>query len=803
MSNFPPYYSNPNSVNHLPSHERVPEAERKKAVNKEWNKHQRGEITKDEFDDRRDAIDAKAVTDKESNRQKAQADAVSDNQTAQPSVEPTAKPEDVKASESPPPTATSSTKKSQPAKSGEPKGSWTKQSSLFDGKISGWSGNGDRRELPFMFEVWNPANKDAEKMEYQEVLPFNPESYRMVYTPRANTTLTQGGIYEDNIGIAPPKFIIKGVFGVVGTTVVGAAKSLLKEGHTGMYLYHELEKNLLEFYERFGTSKLDGTKQDKPADLKQPMELRFFNFCDQEYWLVQINQFTLEENIQRRHLYQYDIQMTGLKRLVGGLSEADAFIKTKEAGVTRERIADASKAAADVSAWDSFMQSLQGGVSAITGPLQKAQAAMSKVMGEVNKLKGMMNQISGAVAGFKNGLTSLVHAPFDLVQTALETVRSINKSATDIANLPHEFVHDMREVQRLLQNYSKRPELFSTPVTTTSTSEPTTAESDRRKSTGADRLQEVSTVILSEKITAKTGAIIMDIPEETIFAPDIEQISTVVSKVQNITDSDTIQSIAAANGVDWKQVATLNNIEYPYIAKNAMETMTPTLSTASVPYQIEAGSTTIPESVIAAKAGEVLAVDQGQTQVVVSKVENGTIYLEEPLPQIAADTQITRHAKQLAVLRTGDRVMIPGQTGTSVINIGNDSEDIETKIFGIDEYLIDGRNTVDSDGDIATIKGVANLEMQLMHRITTVRGELAGLGHPEYGSLVPTFIGKISSPVWQERIMVECMMAVMADPRIQSVFNARMVVDNTAILFTADVLPINKMQPLQISVPVA
>lgn len=662
-------------------------------------------------------------------------------------------------------------------------GSWVKQNDLFDV----WTHNDySRQELPFMFEVWNPQTN---KIEFQAVLPLNPESYRMVYTPRATTTLTQGGIYEDIIGQAPPKFTMSGVFGVVGTTLVGAGKSLDNSGHTGMYLYHEIEKALLEFYERFGSSTMDGNENKKRVDMKTPIELRFYNFCDQEYWQVQINQFSLQRSLQRRHLYQYDIQMTGVKRLLenreddimGSMSNIPAANETEE----------------KLGMWDKFIKNLQGSVNEITGPMKTATAAMAKVTAEVDKLKGVMGQISGAVANFKNGATDLVHTPANLIKTALEATKSINQSVVDIANLPHEFINDMRETQRLLQTYYSNRNLFSSPLIATTTSAPATAQES------AITKQEIMSINLTNAVKEKTGVITMDIPEETIFADGIENTILVASRTQNISDGDSLQSIAQANGVNWKQVASLNGIEYPYIVRSAYETLTEAIATATTASLIYKGSTTIPSSVVPVTAGNVITFDQGETVYSVKSVTDGMIVLEEPIEAIIPlGTIVTAHRKKLAVLMHGDQILIPG-TGRN-INIGEADNDVAAKLYGIDEYLDGaGQNVPDINGDVSSISGMSNLEMQLKHRITTQRGELAELGHPSYGSLVPTFIGKANSPVWQERIMVECMIAVMADPRVASISNSRFEIDNDSVFFTADVQPINQMQPLQISIPIA
>lgn len=788
------YYNNPNSVNHLPAHERAPEAERRRSINSEYNNLQDGKITQYQFDNRMNAINAKAAADKESNRQKAQAENYSNNQTSQPSVETNAKSEDVKAAKIPlrPSSPSSPTRQSAPPNRN--KGSWQKTEGLFDAQGDQWSGGGvmyTRQQLPFMFEVWNPAQKGKE-LEYQAVLPFNPESYRMTYNPRASTTYTQGGVYEDNIGISPPKFQISGVFGLVGTTLVGVAKSLEKEAHSGMYLYHEMEKNLLEFYERFGLNRLDAVSQDKPVDMSKPQELRFLNFCDQEYWIVQINQFTLTRNVQRRHLYQYDIQMTGLKRIINAGKEEEVMEQMITSDSDRN-LPDGKEETESVSTWDKFMQSLQGGVSAITGPLQKGTAALNKVMGEVGKLKGMMTQLSTSVGSFKNGLTYVVHAPKDLITTALSTVQSIQKSAQDIASLPHEFLNDMRNVQRLLQNYNKHNALFKPPITTAAGSlAPTTVLAPEIMTTPVPKGAE------------SAGFVAMNIPEETIFATQ-ESNQQVANKQQTVAGTDTIYTIAQLNGVNWQDIAILNGLEAPFIAKTVQDKFSPIEQQGLLISDVVPTDMMVGVRGITATPGQHIIITGKQTVTATVKSQQGNaIYLEAAVG-VACSTgdMVTVHSRALNVASAGDVILIPA-TSQNNLNIAADSQDaFERRLFGVDEYLDnDGDMAGDVNGELVTISGMSNLEMQLRHRVVTQRGELAELGHPEYGSLVPTLIGKMGSPVWYERILLECQMAVQQDPRVQSLGNVSMTVDNTQVMFSADVLPIGQTGAISVSFPI-
>lgn len=647
--------------------------------------------------------------------------------------------------------------------------------------------------MPFMFEVQEPDNspKGSNAM-WHMLLPNNPEGYRMIYTPRATTTMTQGGVYEDNIGLAPPKFQINGVFGIAGTTLIGVAKSLEKEKKDGMQLYHEFEQNMLSFYERFGTYRMDGTEhtfEDATSvtgfgmtETYKP-ELKFYNFCDQEFWVVQINQFTLQRNTQRRHLYQYDIQMTGLRRLGKSdkhLKEGDLLQQMYQA----KKLRDPKDAEKKVSAFESFMN----GMKNLTGK-------MGALMGKVEALKSQMTQISTAVANFKNGLTELVHAPLDLVKTALATVDSIINSINDIGDLPHEFLNDMREVKRLLMSYGKKPELFSIPTTSTSNVAKGATETQDKK--------EILTKDVKLTATAAESFTNMNIPEETIFANE-DTTKPVAIRQQAIKDNDTILTIAAKTGADWKQIASVNNLEYPFIVQTVEQQLTPALAYGRLARSTKPTGALLAIEGIAPVSGQKLLI-AGITIVEVEAIQYGEVVITAPIGKSYYEGEtVTLHQQQLAVVKAGDTISIPGDKTSATTPIANSQSTFEEQMYGIDEALdVEGNMPDQGTGDIVLAKGMDNMEMQLRHRMMTLRGELTELGHPEYGSLVPTFIGKANTPVWQERILIECQLTVLDDPRVDRLANTTFVIDNTGVFFAADVYLVGQGNPLQISLPIA
>lgn len=93
--------------------------------------------------------------------------------------------------------------------------------------------------------------------------------------------------------------------------------------------------------------------------------------------------------------------------------------------------------------------------------------------------------------------------------------------------------------------------------------------------------------------------------------------------------------------------------------------------------------------------------------------------------------------------------------------------------LGADLYISNG-------GDIGKVSEEMNLAQAILHRLRTVKGELAQLGHPEYGSNIFDFLGQpnnwttrsrlrlaIRDTIRQERRVKE-IVSISVNPRLQS-----------------------------------
>ena len=75
--------------------------------------------------------------------------------------------------------------------------------------------------------------------------------------------------------------------------------------------------------------------------------------------------------------------------------------------------------------------------------------------------------------------------------------------------------------------------------------------------------------------------------------------------------------------------------------------------------------------------------------------------------------------------------------------------------------------------DLGTLDGAENLEQALLLRFLTPVGELALLGHPEYGSRLSELIGERNTETNRNRAKMFVLQALAAEPRVQRVIDVK------------------------------
>ncbi|HZU25687.1 MAG TPA: hypothetical protein VFA04_09200 [Bryobacteraceae bacterium] len=79
--------------------------------------------------------------------------------------------------------------------------------------------------------------------------------------------------------------------------------------------------------------------------------------------------------------------------------------------------------------------------------------------------------------------------------------------------------------------------------------------------------------------------------------------------------------------------------------------------------------------------------------------------------------------------------------------------------------------------ELATVGGVDNAVQAIIHRLKTRQGELAGLGHPGYGSRHHELIGEPNTENNRNLVKLYILQALAQEPRIQKILSADIAYD--------------------------
>lgn len=111
------------------------------------------------------------------------------------------------------------------------------------------------------------------------------------------------------------------------------------------------------------------------------------------------------------------------------------------------------------------------------------------------------------------------------------------------------------------------------------------------------------------------------------------------------------------------------------------------------------------------------------------------------------------------------------------------------------EYIVSG-------GDLATVRAEENLRQAIWLRLATPMGELAHLGHPDFGSRLHKLIGRLITPQVLSLARAYVREALRREPRIRFVEHLGVMPDRLrpgVLLIDAAVLPVDRAEPLNLS----
>lgn len=136
-----------------------------------------------------------------------------------------------------------------------------------------------------------------------------------------------------------------------------------------------------------------------------------------------------------------------------------------------------------------------------------------------------------------------------------------------------------------------------------------------------------------------------------------------------------------------------------------------------------------------------------------------------------------------------------------------------TDILGTDLKIIDDEITgkdliaeLSERGkqDFASVSGVDDLVQAINLRLNARRGELSGLGHPNYGSRLHALIGKLNTSANRKLLEAYTRECIRQEPRIKEIININiesLKSEPGRIYVHATVKPIESQVPLNLVFP--
>jgi phage baseplate assembly protein W len=107
--------------------------------------------------------------------------------------------------------------------------------------------------------------------------------------------------------------------------------------------------------------------------------------------------------------------------------------------------------------------------------------------------------------------------------------------------------------------------------------------------------------------------------------------------------------------------------------------------------------------------------------------------------------------------------------------------------------------------DLVLVQGVASAEQMLVNRLKTRRGELAALGHPEYGSRHHELVGQPNVERTRNLIKLYILEALAQEPRVERVQSCRVSTPDdpprSLVRIDIELILIDQPKPLNLVVP--
>lgn len=364
------------------------------------------------------------------------------------------------------------------------------------------------------------------------VLQINPQqltqdeefSIQFFPTPTGITIEHQGSIMKDIVisgttGIHPRR-------GAGGVDVKGDI--IFGSGDSGYKQFHDLRNYIRSYVEM--------KKKPQQKDAK----LIFFNFKDQEFFVVEPTKFSLKRSENRPMLYDYTIALKVVGRVTDFEEDTNLFDKILGAvNWVADRVFNA--------------------VVVIRGILNGSIDLLTSVDREVRKkVLGPLLEVQRALDDYRNGRTKVLNLRRKFIKDLKQELRSLSDNLASKAGV------DTSEYDEYLDKQS------STGQSGGEGRQEPTYEEQKVLNACKNAEQTLALIYSDDRMFKTTTNDTIDEIEQAYSNTNMISRSTSSTSVQ-ILEGDTLQDIAArelGDGGKFDSLIVVNNLKYPYIASD-------------------------------------------------------------------------------------------------------------------------------------------------------------------------------------------------------------------------------------------
>jgi len=478
-------------------------------------------------------------------------------------------------------------------------------------------------------------------------LQLNPQSLQQDEEFSVQFFPTPTGIIVEHQGSIMKDLVISGVTGVHPKRGAGGVNIdgniIFGTGDSGYKQFHDLRNYIRSYAEH---------KKD-PSN--SHLRLAFFNYKDQEFFLVEPVRFSLKRAENRPLMYEYTIVLKTLGRTNGIKEDANSFDNMLGSiGNVLDRVNNAVKVARGV---------LNGSIALL---LSTDRTVRSKVLGP-------LEEFENALTDFKNGVTTVFGLPKKFLKDLKEQIRDISDKLADSSGVDtagynlftkRETIalieqgraptYEEKKVINTFKNLEQKIELIA-------------FNQDNFTQPFSDSVAQINK---SYGVGVTTN---VDVVDEN---GNVEDIAVITGPIDNIIENsndtvavqiledDTLQDIAArllGDANNFHSLAAVNNLKAPYIVKT--EDIDQIAEENNIPDGVSSEEVKKMLGLLTFDDTILIPVSTTKDNSIKNVYSNSGWAITEKLPQVektlGVDIKLNK-AKDLAITNTNDIALVAG-----------------------------------------------------------------------------------------------------------------------------------------------